>query len=179
MPKKFLFKIVVGGDGGVGKTTLLHRYISGKFHFDTLMTLGVEFHHKILKLSEDIECRLILWDLSGQEHFRFFLDKFIDGAHGAILMFDLTRFITLVNLEEWAKMIRKFNPEIPILLVGSKSDLVKDILHNEDKALDFKTKLNFPHYLKVSSLTGENVEDAFTTLTKEILIKHKKINLFE
>ncbi len=96
MPKKYILKILTAGEGGVGKTTLLHRYVEGKFSGDTKMTIGVEFFLKEMELDGN-QCTLQLWDFGGQERFRFLLDSYVMGAKGALLMFDLTRPMTLEN----------------------------------------------------------------------------------
>ena len=100
MKKKYIFKLLTAGEGGVGKTTLLRRYIDNVFEASTKMTIGVEFFIKELLIDSN-QCSLQLWDFAGQEQFRFMLDAYVIGAKGALLMFDLTRLMTLKNLEEW------------------------------------------------------------------------------
>ncbi|MFX1238897.1 MAG: Rab family GTPase, partial [Promethearchaeota archaeon] len=127
VPKKFILKILTAGEGGVGKTTLLHRYVEGKFSAETKMTIGVEFFLK----ETDIEgntATLQLWDFGGQERFRFLLESYVLGAKGALLMFDLTRPITLDNLEQWIDIVRKGDPDLPVLFIGTKLDLVDEIM---------------------------------------------------
>ncbi len=87
--KSYNFKIVVGGDGGVGKTTLLHRFVTGSFEETTHMTIGVQFHNKELHIA-DFDVTLSVWDLGGQDRFRFILPSYVLGAKGALLLFDLT-----------------------------------------------------------------------------------------
>ncbi len=170
MPKKFILKILTAGEGGVGKTTLLHRYVQGKFSAETKMTIGVEFFLKEVEISEQ-QCTLQLWDFGGQERFRFLLESYVLGAKGALLMFDLTRPMTLENLGNWVKIVRKGDPNLPILFVGTKIDLVDDIMVDDDYAKTFMEDLNLFDFMKVSSKTGENVEEVFKTLTERILEK--------
>ena len=141
------------------------------------MSIGVELHQKNVEIG-DLRCELILWDLGGQEHFRFMLDNFVNGASGAILMFDLTRISTLFNLDEWIQIVRKFDSTLPCMLIGGKSDLIMDSDFDDDKAIFFQETHNFPHYLKVSSKTGENVDKTFELIVKEIL-KYKSIEYRE
>ncbi|GAH39257.1 unnamed protein product, partial [marine sediment metagenome] len=89
MSKPRVLKIITTGEGGVGKTTLLHRYVEGIFLADTKMTLGVEFFLKELDLDGN-KILLQIWDFGGQERFRFLLQNYIMGAKGALLLFDLT-----------------------------------------------------------------------------------------
>ncbi|MFX1257154.1 MAG: Rab family GTPase [Promethearchaeota archaeon] len=168
MPKKFILKILTAGEGGVGKTTLLHRYVEGKFSAETKMTIGVEFFLKEVHIDTK-HCTLQLWDFGGQERFRFLLESYVLGAKGALLMFDLTRPMTLENLQEWINIVRRNDPDLPILFLGTKLDLVDEIMVEDDYALTVKEKFNLFDYLKISSKSGENVEEAFQKLTKKIL----------
>ena len=166
--KKFILKILLAGEGGVGKTTLLHRYVEGKFSAETRMTIGVEFFLKEVEIDSKF-CTLQLWDFGGQERFRFLLESYVLGAKGALLLFDLTRPITLEKLENWVSICRRGDPNLPILFLGTKHDLSNDIMVTNDYALEFKEAFNLFDYLKVSSKSGENVQDAFHLLTKKIL----------
>ena len=168
MPQKFILKILTAGEGGVGKTTLLHRYVEGKFSAETKMTIGVEFFLKETEIDSK-QCTLQLWDFGGQERFRFLLESYVLGAKGALLMFDLTRMMTLENLEQWLKIVRKGDPNLPVLFLGTKVDLVDEIQVDDDYAMSFLQEYNLIDFLKISSKTGENVENIFQTLGKDIL----------
>lgn len=168
MPKKFILKILTAGEGGVGKTTLLHRYVEGKFSADTRMTIGVEFFLKEVNVDSQ-HCTLQLWDFGGQERFRFLLESYVLGAKGALLLFDLTRPMSLEHLEQWVKLCRKTDPNLPILFLGTKNDLAEEIMIDDDYALSFKDEFGFFDYLRISSKSGENVGVAFDLLTKKIL----------
>ncbi|KKN54986.1 hypothetical protein LCGC14_0586670 [marine sediment metagenome] len=170
MPKKFILKILTAGEGGVGKTTLLHRYVEGKFSAETKMTIGVEFFLKETMVDEN-QCTLQLWDFGGQERFRFLLESYVLGAKGALLMFDLTRMMSLENLEQWLNIVRKGDPNLPVLFVGTKLDLVEEIQVDDDYAMEFLTQYNLLGFLKISSKTGENVAEVFNFLTRKILEK--------
>jgi len=168
MTKTKVFKTIIAGDGGVGKTTMLHRYIKGRFIENMQMTIGVEFFLKELKV-EGEEVILQIWDFGGQERFRFLLESYAMGAKGALLLFDLTRPITLENLEQWVNICRAQNPDLPILFIGSKLDLAGSINISEDYIFQFQEENNFFNFLKISSKTGENVGLVFELLAKEIL----------
>ncbi len=168
MPKKFILKILTAGEGGVGKTTLLHRYVEGKFSAETKMTIGVEFFLKEIEV-DGKQCTLQLWDFGGQERFRFLLESYVLGAKGALLMFDLTRPMTLENLGQWIEICRKGDPDLPVLFLGTKLDLVDDLMVEDDYAKQFQEEFKLFDYMKISSKTGENVADAFEKLTKKIL----------
>ncbi len=168
MAKKFILKVLTAGEGGVGKTTLLHRYVEGKFSAETKMTIGVEFFLKEIVV-DDKQCTLQLWDFGGQERFRFLLESYVLGAKGALLLFDLTRPMTLENLQEWVNIVRKGDNDLPILFIGTKKDLLEDIMVDDDYALTFKEQFKMFDFLKISSKSGENVHESFEHLTRKIL----------
>ena len=166
MPSKSTFKIIVAGDGGVGKTTLLYRYVEDRFSYDTKMTIGVEIFNKTLKFDSGSSCALQIWDFSGQERFQFLLQNFVMGARGALVLFDLTkspRFLTRVD--DWVEIVQSQNKNIPMVLVGTKADLEDKILIRNDEILNLMEKYNFLRYFVTSSKTGLNVSEAFNLLT--------------
>jgi len=168
IPKKFILKILTAGEGGVGKTTLLRRFVEGTFFQSTKMTIGVEFFLKTITLGDN-EITLQLWDFGGQERFRFLLESYVLGAKGALLMFDLTRINTLDKLDGWIDIVRKNDPDLPILFVGTKTDLMEQVMVDDDYAMSFMGPLNLFDFLKVSSKSGDNVEETFRRLTTKIL----------
>ncbi len=168
MSKPIVLKVLTAGEGGVGKTTLLHRFVEGKFSSETKMTIGVEFFLKELMV-DGRKILLQLWDFGGQERFRFLLESYAIGARGALLMFDMTRTMTLENLDQWVNICRKENPNLPILFLGSKSDLINEVSIDTEYIMEYKDKFNLYDYLEISSKTGKNVELAFENLTRQIL----------
>ncbi|MFX1357938.1 MAG: GTP-binding protein [Promethearchaeota archaeon] len=168
MLKPKILKTIITGEGGVGKTTLLHRYIEGKFLIDTRMTIGVEFFLKELNLDTK-KVLLQIWDFGGQDRFRFLLKNYAKGAKGAILMFDLTRPKTLDTIEEWVDICRTDQPKLPILLLGSKADLAEMVKLDDDFISELKEKYYLFDYMRVSSKSGQNVNFAFELLAKHII----------
>ncbi len=168
MSKPILLKVITTGDGGVGKTTLLHRYIEGVFLPDTLMTIGVQFHLKELKI-DGKRILLQIWDFGGQEHFRPLLKDYATGARGALLLFDLTRPSSLQRIDQWVNICRQNNPDIPIIFLGTKLDLIEVTTIDDEFTSQIIKKYDFFNYLKISSKTGENVNLAFELLAKELV----------
>lgn len=171
--KQIALKFLVLGDGGVGKTTLLNRYVNGKFLDAAIMTIGVEFLSKQIQIGT-ISCQLILWDISGQDRFRFMIDKYMRGASGALLLFDTTNMKSFVNIGKWVNLVRKYYENLPILLVAAKSDLEEFSIVADIYAKKTKERFDMVDFIKTSSKTGMNVELAFETLANYI-VELKKI----
>ncbi len=167
----FTFKVITGGDGGVGKTTLLRRYVDNKFEYDTKMTIGVDIFQKTVNIGDKIKVSLQLWDFGGQERFRFFLDSFVLGAKGALILFDLTQPRTISDrIKEWVDIVRKYDKTLPLILVGAKADLTEKISVEDNYVLEITKPFNFIEYVKTSSKSGLNVSKAFEDLLL-VLIK--------
>ena len=164
-----IFKIIIAGDGGVGKTTMLHRYVKGTFLFDSKMTIGADIFHKVITLKEGPVCSLQLWDFGGQERFRFMLDNFVRGAAGAFVMFDLTVYNSFNNLPKWINLVRNDDPTLPIVLIGSKYDLIDSITVDDELVCEFVEDNNISGYIKVSSKTGYNINVVFESLLSAII----------
>ncbi len=167
-----VYKIVVAGDGGVGKTTFINYYIYKEFKPDTRLTVGVDFYPKTVKIHNK-EFKIMLWDLGGQERFRSLHKSFVEGANGAVFMFDLSNLGTLNNIEQWLEIIRTDNQEAPILLVGSKYDLLVDEEDDSnfklvvDYALEVKEQYNLFDFIVTSSKIGYNIDNTFYVLLEK------------
>jgi len=169
------YKMCIFGDGGVGKTTLVNRYISGKFSEDFKMTIGVDFYTKTTEI-EGIKVQLQIWDFGGEHQFKNLLPNYIIGASGGIYIYDISRFSSLTNLDEWLRVLKKAPKEgdeyMPILLVASKLDLElegKRVIEKEF-AREYGKKRNLFNFIECSSKTGENIENVFNTITNKMLI---------
>jgi len=165
--KTYVFKIIVAGEGGVGKTTLLSKYVNGLFMEDTRMTIGVQFHVKTVTYGGN-SYSLQLWDLGGQDQFRFMLPSYIRGAKGAILLYDTTRMASLTNLEEWIEICRTQDKNLPIMLCGTKIDLISERVVSADYAKSFLNLNSLFDHIEVSAKTGENIEKAFEMLASKV-----------
>lgn len=173
MGSRYLFKMLLAGSGGCGKTTLLKTYTSGTFTTDTKMTIGVDFSVNYLDIPEG-KVTLQIWDFGGEERFRTMLSSFCLGSSGCLLFFDLLRPHTFYELNEWIKIIRSNTTNIPIILLGTKYDLLESI---QDLGVDTNSMIEWIKnnginaYLNISSKTGMNVQEAFEKLTR--LMIHK------
>ncbi len=167
MASKYLFKMILTGSGGAGKTSLLQRYTTNQFTGSTKMTIGVDFAVHNVHVPEVGNVTLQIWDFGGEQRFRSMLPGFCKGAAGALLIFSLIEPKSFFELEEWITIIRKNTTNIPVLLVGAKKDLLDPALPREismDEVSNFKTKYALREYLEISSKTGENVHETFRKL---------------
>ena len=151
-----LMKIIIAGNASVGKTTLLKRYVEGKFISSSKMTIGLDHYTKEIMFS-NYSCKMQLWDLGGQDRFRYIIDFAVKGAHGALLLFDITDYNSFISLDKWVKLLRAENKDLPILLVGTKSDLqncsvVKNVLI--PKVIE---RNQMCKYIETSSKTWDNI----------------------
>lgn len=162
-------KIVVAGSGGVGKTTLLRRYQSGAF-IPASTTIGVNFVTQQLEY-DDKTIVLSLWDYAGEVRFKTLFPGYCSGSRAAFAVFDLTRPETLTDLSDWVQMIFEKNKNIPVLLVGSKSDAAGEekMTLMRERAEVFAKDHNLAGVWIVSSKTGEGVDELFDALGNKIL----------
>ncbi len=164
-----MLKLVVAGEGGVGKTTMIRRYVEGVYH-DSLLTVGTAFAAKKLIINDghgSTPVKLQVWDFGGEKRFRFLLPKFCFGARGAMLCFDLNRFSTFLKLDEWLGLIRSNTEKIPVILIGMKADLHRAV--NRKEVIQFAKDHGFKAYFETSAKDDLNVTPAFEYIGKEML----------
>merc|ERR1712071_264873 len=131
----YIFKYIIIGDMGVGKSCLLHQFTEKKFMADCPHTIGVEFGTRIIEVSGQ-KIKLQIWDTAGQERFRAVTRSYYRGAAGALLVYDITRRSTYNHLSSWLSDARNLtNPNTVIFLIGNKSDLEaqRDVTYEEAK----------------------------------------------
>jgi len=156
----FLYKVVVTGDSGVGKTNIISRFTSNEFNIENKATIGVEFGHAELTVN-DTKVKVQIWDTAGQERFRAVTRGYYRGAVGALMVYDITKAQTFKNVEKWMQELREYaDPDIVIMLVGNKSDLKsnREVATEDAKAF---AKKNGLLYIEASALDGENIKEAF------------------
>ena len=165
-------KVVILGDGAVGKTTLTKRFLSGVFKEDYKLTIGMDFYVTTVNLDDRI-IKLQIWDFAGEEKFRFLLPGMLHGAKGAIFMFDITRPSTFEHLKDWLEVYNaannKHNQEVSAILVGGKLDLKNFQAVSTEKAKKFAQQKNLTPYIECSSKTGKNVTNVFQALAQKII----------
>jgi small GTP-binding protein len=164
-----LFKICIFGDGGVGKTTLVNRYVTGVFHDGTHMTIGIEFHIKKLEI-EGKKVTLQIWDFAGEDQFRFLLPSYVKGASGGIFMYDITRESSLSNLPNWFEVFKEgVDKNIPIIMAGGKADLEFKRVIPKEFGIEIAEKNNFYAFTECSAKEGTNIEIIFKILARAMM----------
>ncbi|XP_018013571.1 ras-related protein Rab-4B [Hyalella azteca] len=166
----FLFKFLVIGSAGTGKSCLLHQFMEGKYKSDSNHTIGVEFGSRIVSVGGKM-VKLQIWDTAGQERFRSVTRSYYRGAAGALLVYDISSRESYNALANWLSDARTLaSPNIVVLCVGNKKDLdaEREVTFLEASQFAQENELLF---LEASALTGENVEEAFLKCAKCILAK--------
>ncbi|KAL1356899.1 hypothetical protein HN51_008891 [Arachis hypogaea] len=163
----YLFKAVLVGDSGVGKSNLLSRFAKDEFLLDSKPTIGVEFAYRNIRVKDKL-IKAQIWDTAGQERFRAITSSYYRGALGAILVYDITRKSTFGNVKKWLHELREFGGEdMVVVLVGNKSDLVqsREVEKEEAKGLAETERLCF---METSAMQNLNVEQAFLQMITKI-----------
>jgi small GTP-binding protein len=169
IPKKeYWIKIVVCGDGGVGKTSLLNRYVSNEFMECMKLTVGADFFTQVFDCKGSI-IKLQLWDFGGEERFRFLLPDYCKGACGVLLTFDLTDYTTLQSIDEWMHIIKENTTDPLTILVGTKADNAAFL--DEEVIKKFCHAHEIDEFIPTSSKTGENVDFVFHELVRRIVAR--------
>ena len=162
------FKIVTLGEVGVGKSSIIYRFTSNAFSSKRTVTEDINsVNKKIFVDSQDIT--LNIWDTAGQEKFRVVAPNYYRGAVGALLVYDITDRHSFEEVVRWVNELYMQGEEnIQIVIVGNKCDLESDRQIESERPLEYAKSINAPH-LHISAKTGDNVEYAFTKLTKMII----------
>ncbi|XP_073702774.1 ras-related protein Rab-25b [Garra rufa] len=168
----FVFKVVLIGESGVGKSNLLSRFTKNEFNHDSRTTIGVEFSTRTVQLN-GLTIKAQIWDTAGLERYRAITSAYYRGAVGALLVYDISKHLTYESAERWLKELYDHaDPHIVVMLVGNKTDLSAVRSVPTEDAKDFAEK-NGLLFMETSALESINVEAAFNTVLTEI---HKKVS---
>ena len=162
----YAIKIILIGDGGCGKTSLVNQFVHRQFSSIYKTTIGVDITPYTVSIKETGEpVRFILWDMSGQSHFEKFRKRFYVGSSGALVLYDLTNARSYLNVPTWVKEAHSNCKDIPIVAVGNKSDLV------DLKIPQTKSPIDDMSLVITSAKDNKNVDEAFFTLFEMIIKK--------
>jgi len=171
----YLFKLVLIGDSGVGKSCLLLRFADDAFTESYISTIGVDFRFRTVKMDKKT-VKLQIWDTAGQERFRTITSAYYRGADGIIMVYDTTSSDSFDHVNDWLKEVNRYASEGTCkLLVGNKCDRTADRAVTTERAKEFADDLGVA-FLETSAKTAKNVEEAFLTMAGE-LIKQREAKL--
>jgi len=163
--KKVLLKVIILGESGVGKTALLHKYVSGQFIEHHKATIGADFMTKEIKIDDKL-ITLQMWDTAGQERFKSLGNSFYRGADAAILVYDLTDKATFEKIDEWRdsfmRLASEKADEFPVLLLGNKHDLETQRQVSADEGAQKASDQMI--FFETSAMNGKNIEAAIKKL---------------
>jgi len=167
--KRTTYKIVMLGDGAVGKTSLIKQYITHTFSENYLATIGIQMSVKEYRIQNET-IKVMFWDIAGQQAFSRVHPLYFQGADAAILVYDITRRTTFENVDFWYKRLMTYAPNAILILCGNKIDLankrVVTRLEGQYKAKDFKMR----YFVETSAKTGEGVDELFEILFELVQI---------
>lgn len=170
---EYLFKLLLIGNSGVGKSCILMRYADNSFTENFFNTIGVDFKIKTISLNDQV-IKMQIWDTAGQDRFRTLTSSYYRGAHGIIIVYDVTNRDSFDNVRQWMQEIEKFASEnVNKLLVGNKSDLEEQREVTYDEGVELAKKFDIP-FLEVSAKNAIHVDDTFTTMATEIQTRFLK-----
>ncbi|KAL5732147.1 Ras-related protein ric2 [Ranunculus cassubicifolius] len=163
----YLFKVVLIGDSGVGKSNLLSRFTRNEFSLESKSTIGVEFATRSLNVEGKV-IKAQIWDTAGQERYRAITSAYYRGAVGALLVYDVTRHSTFENVERWLKELRDHtDPNIVVMLIGNKSDLRHLLAVSTEDGTSFAERESL-YFMETSALESTNVDNAFSEVLTQI-----------
>lgn len=163
-------KICLLGDFSVGKTSLVRRFVNGRFDDNYLSTIGAKVSRKSVE-TEQCQFDFFIWDLAGGDDFQHVMQSYLNGASAAILVCDLTRRDTLMAMKQYAHQLRKEDERIKLVFIGNKRDLENELEVKEVELSTIAALFDSP-YLLTSAKTGENVDTAFYQLAYQLEKAH-------
>ena len=163
----YLFKILLIGNSGVGKSSLLLRFADDTFTDNFMPTIGVDFKIRTLEV-DGRTIKLQIWDTAGQERFKTITSSYYKGAHGIIVVYDITDKESFKNIDNWMNEVEKHaSDNVSRILVGNKCDMDESRQVTTDEGKELADQYNI-RFMETSAKESANVEEAFTLMTKEI-----------
>ena len=171
----FIFKVLLLGNSDVGKSSMLLRFVDSVWNDAFTPTIGVDFKVKTLEINNK-RVKMQIWDTAGQERFRTVVSTYFRGAHGILLLYDVTNKDSFKNLENWLIEIEKnSNQKVLKILIGNKCDLTEDREITTEEGQTFANR-NGMEFMETSAKMNTNVSEAFTTLGKLMIEFNSKTN---
>ncbi|KAH0796026.1 GTP-binding protein YPTM2 [Histomonas meleagridis] len=165
MNKQMQMKFIVIGESSVGKTCIVTRFCDNAFDESFLTTVGVDFKIKMIEI-DGVTIKLQIWDTAGQEQFRTITKSYYRGAHGILLVFDVSKKETLTKTKMWMESITKeANDSVTVALIGNKIDLQREV--SPEEGLEFAKEFGVP-YFETSAKTGDSIDEVFNVMASTI-----------
>ena len=168
-----IYKILIVGESGCGKTSILNRLCGGEFTHNNVSTVGVDFQTKNISF-DDKEVTMQIWDTAGQEKYQNITQSYFRNSHGIIVAYDITDADSFDRVKKWVDKIRTDFESIPILLIGNKADLQEKRVVSKAEAEELAKSLNVA-YLETSALNYTNIDETFIEMART-LSKHYSEN---
>lgn len=170
----FLYRVILIGDSGVGKSNLISRYTKNEFDMSSQSTIGVDFSNRNVKIDTKI-IKAQIWDTAGQDRFKSISQAFYRGSAAALLVFDLTSQRSFDSLEKWIGEVKKYaDANIVLMLVGNKCDLSRTRAITRKSALEYANRYGMD-YIETSALDTTNVEEAFLKILRDVYEYNRNI----
>ncbi|KAK2961224.1 putative GTP-binding protein YPTC1 [Blattamonas nauphoetae] len=164
----YLFKLLLIGDSGVGKSCILLRFADDTYTGTYIATIGVDFKIRTIQLNGKV-IKLQIWDTAGQDRFKTITSSYYRGANGILVVYDVTNRDSFQNINMWMKEIDNYGSEGTVrVLIGNKSDLANKRAVEYDQGKQLADSMSIP-FLETSAKTASNVDSAFQTMSEEIL----------
>jgi small GTP-binding protein len=170
--KRFIFKIIAVGDGTAGKTSIIRRYVHEEYDSKYIKTIGVSHALKRLCI-DDNDITMTIWDTGGQELFDCIRPQYYRGAHGVLIIYDVTSQESFDHLDKWLNELDNSCGNIPKIIIGNKIDLTDKRVIPPEVGEKYAHQ-NFVSYSETSAKTGENVAEVMEELAKLILSRSNK-----
>ena len=168
--KEYIFKYIIVGDSGVGKTCMIYYYLYNKVKQNSTQTIGVDYSSKTLIINNQ-KIKLQIWDTAGQDKFRSVSKSYYRGAIGIIIVYDITSKESFLHIKSWISEVKlSAREEASFIIIGNKNDLKDQREVSYEEAKKFSDDNNFI-FLETSSITGENISEVFLKLSENILNK--------
>ena len=174
--EEIIFKIISIGNSGVGKTSIIRRYVYQTYEPQTSSTVGLSFAFKDILLENGIKIKLKIIDTAGEEKYQSLCKSYFKNAEGVFFVFALNEIKTFKDINEWIKIFNEnnTNPNIQKILLGNKSDLNDNIEVNDELIEDFLKNNEEFSYKKVSAADNKNIDEAFKEIGEKIFQNYKQ-----
>jgi small GTP-binding protein len=169
---KFRYKIIIIGNGTVGKTSLIRKYVKHQIDNDYMPTVGASISKQPVTLGtgdDAVKVSLLIFDVGGQPRFEKLHKVYYQGAKGVIIVFDLTNLQSFNDVSKWYEELGKYGlSKVPIMLVGNKCDLAANRKVTQEQIAEKQQTLNLEDFFETSARDGKNVDNLFNTLAMKI-----------